>query len=275
VLPADTVQAAAQRMGDDNIGFLPVCDASGKVVGALTDRDIAVRVVAKALPATTRVAEVMTVEVVACRPDEDVQQAEAQMRRAQKSRIMCTDAQGRLVGVISLSDIARNEPDDRAAGTLRAVSMREATGAPAAAPVPEARPVDAQSERVFRQIEQSGALPAGLSAPEAAGAELCVMTLRVNTGEARDMADALPPTLRRIVTPCALHRAKRPDVFGREELVQALAEHLQTTPRQAEAVARAVFAAVQAEMPADEWAAVEGQLPGDLKDLWGRRRKAA
>src|SRR5687767_5004170 len=76
VLPDTAVQTAAQRMSDENIGFLPVCDASGKVLGTLTDRDIAVRVVAKALPATTRVADVMTCEVVACRADEDIQQAE-------------------------------------------------------------------------------------------------------------------------------------------------------------------------------------------------------
>jgi CBS domain-containing protein len=134
VLPDTTVQAAAQRMGDENIGFLPVCDNSGKVLGTLTDRDIAIRAMAKALPATTRVADVMTCEVVACRADEDIQQAEERMRRAQKSRIMCTDAQGRLVGVISLSDIARSEPDDRAAGTLRAVATREAPAARGAEP---------------------------------------------------------------------------------------------------------------------------------------------
>lgn len=134
VLPDTTVQTAAQRMGDQNIGFLPVCDATDKVLGTLTDRDIAVRVVAKALPATTRVADVMTCEVVACRPDEDIQQAEERMRTAQKSRIMCTDAQGCLVGVISLSDIARSGPDDRAAGTLRAVAMREASEASKAEP---------------------------------------------------------------------------------------------------------------------------------------------
>ncbi|WP_437855940.1 CBS domain-containing protein [Sorangium sp. So ce363] len=275
VLPDTTVQTAAQRMVDENIGFLPVCDASGKVLGALTDRDIAIRVVAKALPATSRVADVMTCEVVACRADEDIQQAEERMRQAQKSRIMCTDALGRLVGVISLSDIARSEPDDRVAGTLRATATREAPAAPGAEPAREARPIDVKSERVFRRIEQSGALPKDLRAPEAVGAVLCVLSLRVSGGEARDMAGALPPTLREIVEPCALHRAELPDTFGRGEFVQVLAQHLQTSSEQAEALARAVFSAVEAEMPMDEVTAVEGQLPGDLKDLWGRHRRAA
>lgn len=126
VLPDATVQTAAKRMGDENIGFLPVCEASGKVLGTLTDRDLAIRVLSKALPATTRASDVMTCEVVSCRPDDDIQQAEERMRRERKSRILCIDAQGRLVGVISLSDIAQSEPDDRAAGTLRAVAAREA-----------------------------------------------------------------------------------------------------------------------------------------------------
>jgi CBS domain-containing protein/uncharacterized protein (DUF2267 family) len=275
VLSDTTVQTAAQRMDDENIGFVPVCDTSGKVLGTLTDRDIALRVVAKALPAATRFPDVMTREVVACRPEEDIQQAEERMRRAQKSRIVCTDPAGRLVGVISLSDIARNEPDDRVAGTLRAVAMREAPAARGAEPAREAKPIDAKSERVFRRIEQSGTLPKGLGAPEAAGTVLCVLSLRLSGGEARDAAAALPPTLQAIVQPCALHRAEQPDLFGRGELLQVLAQHLPASTEQAEAIARAVFSAVQAEMPMVEVTAVEGQLPGDLKELWGRHRRAA
>ncbi|WP_441287611.1 DUF2267 domain-containing protein [Sorangium sp. KYC3313] len=54
-----------------------------------------------------------------------------------------------------------------------------------------------------------------------------------------------------------------------------VAEHLDTTPTQAEAVARAVFSAIQAELPEEEVIAVESQLPSDLKELWSRRRPAA
>jgi len=272
VLPDDTVQTAAQRMRDEDIGFLPVCDGSGKPLGTLTDRDIAIRLVAAALPAATRVADVMTSEVVACRPDEDVRQAEERMRKAQKSRIMCTDAEGRVVGVISLSDIAQVETDREVTETMRAVTAREVPGP---GPAYAARPIDMRSESIFRRIEQSGALPTGLRAPEAAGAVLCLLSLRLSGGEAQDMAGNLPPTLREIVQPCAARRGERPDTYSRAEFIEALAQDLNLTAEQAGAVSRAVFSAVQAELPVDEVTSVEGQLPSDLKELWGRHRRAA
>jgi CBS domain-containing protein len=126
ITPQETVQDAARLMRDDRIGFLPVCDDSRKVLGTVTDRDLAMRVLAEGRAPTTRVEEVLTREVVACRPDEDLRHAEELMGRHQKSRIMCVDEQGRLVGVISLSDIAQKEKGTRASQTLREVSQREA-----------------------------------------------------------------------------------------------------------------------------------------------------
>ncbi|HZA14917.1 MAG TPA: CBS domain-containing protein [Myxococcaceae bacterium] len=126
VSPQDTVQAAAKRMRDENIGFLPVCDQSKKVQGTITDRDLAIRVLADGRQATTPVKDVMTREVVAVRPDEDLRKAEELMSKNHKSRIMCVDQGGKLVGVISLSDIAQREEPGRAAQTLRNVSEREA-----------------------------------------------------------------------------------------------------------------------------------------------------
>jgi CBS domain-containing protein len=126
VSPGDTVQNAAIRMRDENIGFLPVCDPNRQVLGTVTDRDLALRVLAEGLPATTRLAEVMTDEVIACRPEDDLRRAEELMARHRKSRIMCVSESGALAGVISLSDIARGEKPARAAQTMRDVSEREA-----------------------------------------------------------------------------------------------------------------------------------------------------
>jgi len=125
VLPADTVQAAAQRMRKENVGFLPVCDESGKVLGAVTDRDLAIRVLADACPVTTRVVEVMTREVVRCRPEDELSDAEELMARKHKSRIMCIDEEERLVGVISLYDIAQEDDEAKVSRTLREVTERE------------------------------------------------------------------------------------------------------------------------------------------------------
>ncbi len=107
--PDKTVEWAARQMKDEDIGFLPVCDDHDKVIGTLTDRDIAVRAVAAGLPDDTRVSEIMTHDVVACSPTDDLHVAEDRMSAAQKSRIPCVDEQGRLKGVLSMSDIVGAE----------------------------------------------------------------------------------------------------------------------------------------------------------------------
>jgi CBS domain-containing protein len=125
VSPRDTVEGAAIRMRDENVGFLPVCDQAKKVLGTLTDRDIVVRVVASRTPVTTPIETVMTREIVACRPQDDIQKAEQLMMQKHKSRIMCIDDAGRLVGVISLSDLAQHEDATRALDMLRRITERE------------------------------------------------------------------------------------------------------------------------------------------------------
>lgn len=125
VSPQDSAEAAARRMRDENVGFLPVCDASKKVLGTITDRDIAIRLVASGKPPSAQVSDVMTNEVVACDPKDDISKAERLMGQNHKSRIMCIDDAGQLVGVISLSDLAQRDRD-HAAQTLQEVSQREA-----------------------------------------------------------------------------------------------------------------------------------------------------
>jgi CBS domain-containing protein len=126
VSPGDTVEDAAARMRDANVGFLPICDQSRKVLGTLTDRDITIRLVAAGKPGSTLVEDVMTRDAVTCRPEDDIREAQVSMAEHEKSRIMCVDEEGRLAGVISLSDIAQHELGDRAAEILREVSEREA-----------------------------------------------------------------------------------------------------------------------------------------------------
>ena len=126
VTPGDSAQDAACRMRDCNVGFLPVCDATKKVLGTLTDRDITVRLVAAGKLGNTRVEEIMSREAIACRPQDDLQSAERLMASHQKSRILCIDERGQLAGIISLSDLAKHAPSPRASQTLRQVTEREA-----------------------------------------------------------------------------------------------------------------------------------------------------
>lgn len=125
ISPETTAATAAQRMRSEGIGFLPICSPAKEVLGVITDRDIAIRLVAKELPTTTPVRAIMTPEVVACSPDDSVRRAEQLMSDHRKSRVLCIDAEGRLAGVISLSDIAQ-EDTGHAARVLRNITLREA-----------------------------------------------------------------------------------------------------------------------------------------------------
>src|SRR5215207_9660507 len=91
--PDATVAEAARKMRDNDIGFLPVCDESGRVVGALTDRDIAIRCVAEGL-VTAEVRDVMTEHVICCLPSDDIERAEELMEQQRVSRIICCDDDG-------------------------------------------------------------------------------------------------------------------------------------------------------------------------------------
>ena len=126
VTAKDSVQVAARKMRDQNVGFLPVCENGTKVIGTITDRDIAVRACADDRAASqTKIGDVMTKEVIACRPSDDIARAQELMSKHHKSRMLCIDDGGKLVGVISLSDIAQHQPD-AGAETLREVTTREA-----------------------------------------------------------------------------------------------------------------------------------------------------
>jgi CBS domain-containing protein len=126
-LDSSFVTDAATIMRERNIGFLPVCGEDGAVLGTLTDRDIAVRVLAVDRAAEqTRVGEVLSPLAASCRPDDELAIAEEQMSSFQKSRVVCIDAQGGLAGVISLSDIAGLESDG--AGIVAASIAGRETG---------------------------------------------------------------------------------------------------------------------------------------------------
>jgi CBS domain-containing protein len=120
-----TVAEVAALMRDEQIGFVPVCNETGGVVGTVTDRDITVRVVAERESFDQGIERFMTREVVACRSDDEVGTAQELMSELQVSRIVCTDGQGRLEGVISLSDVAQLGHSADASATLQSVSARE------------------------------------------------------------------------------------------------------------------------------------------------------
>ena len=121
VSPNDSIIDAAMRMRDEDVGFLPVCDERRRVVGTITDRDIVVRAIADQ-KFDCKCSDVMSREVVGCQPTEDIRRAEQLMSEHKIVRVLCLDDVGRLLGVISYSDIAGWEGDERRLlGTLRNV----------------------------------------------------------------------------------------------------------------------------------------------------------
>lgn len=108
VKPDDTVKSVADRMKSLDIGSFPVCDSDGKVVGMITDRDLTLRVLAEGKdPASTPVRAVMSKNVISCRPDESVEEAEAKMKQHRIRRIPVVDEKGKLAGYFSIGKIAK------------------------------------------------------------------------------------------------------------------------------------------------------------------------
>jgi CBS domain-containing protein len=117
----DSIRDAAKIMKAENVGFLPICDRDEKPVGALTDRDIAIRAVAEGRSLDDDVATVMTRDVVGCRVGDDLKDVERQMREHQTSRVIVCDQDGKLCGVVSLQDVAESASEHEAGQTLQEV----------------------------------------------------------------------------------------------------------------------------------------------------------
>jgi CBS domain-containing protein len=123
VRPTDSLQQAASKMKDLDVGSLPVCEGD-HLVGMITDRDITVRATAEALPSGLgRVRDVMTPAVVSCFEDEDVREAARLMQEHQVRRLVVLNRDRRLAGIVSLGDLAVETGDEKLAGeTLEQVS---------------------------------------------------------------------------------------------------------------------------------------------------------
>ena len=117
----DTLQAVAAKMDSGDYGAVPVVDG-GRLVGVVTDRDIAVRAVAQGLGPDTEVGEVMTPDPVCVGPDSDVEEAAEIMQEEQIRRLFVTDGDDRLVGVIALADVALEDDEELSGQTLEEIS---------------------------------------------------------------------------------------------------------------------------------------------------------
>ncbi len=110
--PQDRLADAARLMDELNVGVVPVCEGE-RLVGMVTDRDIVVRGLARDLdPRSSTLSEVMSGHVRTARPDDDVDEVLSEMANAQIRRMPVVDADERLVGILTLGDIAAKSPED-------------------------------------------------------------------------------------------------------------------------------------------------------------------
>lgn len=118
IAPEATLQEAAEKMRRLNIGPLPVCDGE-HLLGMLTDRDITVRAVAEGCdPKTTTVREAMTPDIAYCFEDQEVHDAAQIMEQYQIRRLLILNRDKRLVGIVSLGDLAVSTDDQTLAGEV-------------------------------------------------------------------------------------------------------------------------------------------------------------
>jgi len=108
--PETTARQAARLMEENDCGSLPVCETDGenRLIGMVTDRDLALRVLGRGLPPDAPIKEAMSPQVIACRPEDDLDRVERLMAEHQLRRLPVIDSQSRCIGIIAQADLARH-----------------------------------------------------------------------------------------------------------------------------------------------------------------------
>jgi CBS-domain-containing membrane protein len=121
IQPDQTAQEAASFMLSSDAGSIPVTDGE-RLIGMITDRDIAVRGIAKGNGPDTPVRDLMSNDIVCARIDDDCDAVASRMSEAQVRRLPVIDSDERLCGIVSLGDLAREGPSDTAGQALEGVA---------------------------------------------------------------------------------------------------------------------------------------------------------
>jgi CBS domain-containing protein len=120
--PSDSVIFAAQAMAELDVGSIPVCDGQ-RLVGVVTDRDLTLRSLAQGRdPQSTQLDQVMTTDVQWCYEEQSIEEVAQLMRDAQIRRLPIVDHDRKLVGVVSLGDLAAKGGEQEASEALKEIS---------------------------------------------------------------------------------------------------------------------------------------------------------
>ena len=122
VEPSTTVREAAQKMKSEGVGSLPIVEGN-RLVGVVTDRDLAIRVLAEGKDAETAVSEIASKDVVTVDPQQGLEEAARLMAEHQVRRLPVCEEDGRLVGVVAQADVAQSGHDTLTGETVEKISQ--------------------------------------------------------------------------------------------------------------------------------------------------------
>jgi len=264
--PSKTALEAARAIEHNNIGAVIVAD-KGAVVGIVTDRDLAVRLVGRGLdPKTTTIVGIMTAPVTTLSPNDSQAEAIRLMEQRNIRRIPLVD-DGKLVGVVTLDDLLLDEaaPLEALAGVVQA-QLGERVAAPLRKASRDRANARAESTygRFLSLVRSNAGLDAGL-AETAVETVLSALVRRLTPGEAKDLIAQLPSLLQarlRTLPP-------GPDKsITRETMESELVRRLDIDPVRAAIALRAVGVTIAQSVSAGQLGDVHSQLPEVLRSTF-------
>jgi CBS domain-containing protein len=123
IKPDTTAQEAAKLIKQEDVGSAPIVDDDGKLTGVVTDRDLAVRILAEGKSPDTPVSEIASKDLVTIDPDQGLEEAARLMAEHQVRRLPVVEEDGKLVGVLAQADVAQAGHDTLTGETVQQISQ--------------------------------------------------------------------------------------------------------------------------------------------------------
>lgn len=265
------VHGAARAMETNQIGTVIVQD-QGTVVGIVTDRDIAIRVIGTGLdPKTTTLGDIMTTDVATLSPDDEQEEAVRLMRERNARRIPLVE-RGRVVGIVTLDDLLL---DEAAPLVELAAIVRKQLGAGGPAPTRRFDPVRSAQRKAARaeetygklvnQVQKLSSLESKELAATALDVVLCGLVRRLTPQEASDFVSQLPSMIheRLLELPAGPDRS-----ITRETIESDLVKRLDIEPEYASRIVSDIGAALEQHVSSGQIDDVRSQLPKEMRSIF-------